>query len=84
MLVAKALAWQDQGLTPWPLKLHAAPALTPPVHSSTESRDIQNKNMSPKGILDPSVIIYTTMTYSIKTKYTDFHIYIHGSTQCTI
>lgn len=33
--------------------------------------------MNQEGILDPLVIIYTPMTYSIKTKYTDFHIYTH-------
>lgn len=40
-------------------------------------RHVQNKDIKQKGILDPLVIIYTPVTYGIKTKYTDFHIYIY-------
>jgi len=54
------------------------------VHRPAESRDIHKKDMNQKGILDPLLVIYTPMTYGIKTKYTDFHIYIQESTQYTI
>lgn len=87
MLAAEVFAWGDEGLTDWPLKFHAIPTLKRATLSSftaLQKAQTQNKDMNQKGILDPLVIIYTPMTYSIKTKYTDLHIYVHGSTQCTI